>query len=84
MMATRIVLRSLGDDAFGAYRVAAEWLAYVALLDFGLGSALYPIFARAASSSDPEEEEKALSTSLRAYLVVLAFMPSVLRAFCSL
>ena len=42
-----LLLRWLGDDRLGAYRVAMEYLGYIALLDFGLSGGLQAAFAAA-------------------------------------
>ena len=52
LVATPFMLRWLGAEALGAYRAAADWVGYLAVLELGLGGAMLPLVARALSQPD--------------------------------
>ncbi len=72
--ATPWLLRWLGEERFGAYRVAADWYGYLTFLEFGIGGALLPLLARALGSNQREKVPDLLAASVRAYLGVASCM----------
>src|SRR5207247_592046 len=70
IVATPIVLRSLGEQRFGAWRVALEWLGHLGLLELGLGGALLALLARAVGKGDPSAVSAALDAGFRVFLRV--------------
>jgi O-antigen/teichoic acid export membrane protein len=48
-VATPFLLRYLGAERYGAFRVACDWAGYLGLLELGLGGALIPLLARAVT-----------------------------------
>lgn len=52
LVTTPILLRELGPTRFGTFRIAQEYLGYLALLEFGLGGALMVGFARTVAVGD--------------------------------
>ena len=52
LITTPILLQHLGDERVGAYRAAAEWVGYLALLDFGIAGSLQVAFARAIGTGN--------------------------------
>ncbi len=70
LVATPFLLRWLGEDRFGAFRVTLDWFGYLALFELGLGEALWPLLARAAGRGDTKSVEHTLAAGIRAYLHV--------------
>jgi O-antigen/teichoic acid export membrane protein len=68
---TPLLLRWLGDSTFGTFRLASDWLGYLALLEFGLGGALPPLIARALAKNDEAGVRALVATGVRAYGRVL-------------
>ncbi|MGO9604274.1 MAG: lipopolysaccharide biosynthesis protein [Candidatus Binataceae bacterium] len=68
------MLRWLGDERYGAVEAATDWLAYISLLEFGIGGALLPLMARALAQRDERQVGTLLVAGIRAYLVVTALM----------
>lgn len=71
------LLRWLGEERFGAYRVLLEWLAYVVLMEMGLGVALMVRIAGAAARGDEGSVRSLLVAGLRAYARVTLGMLAV-------
>jgi O-antigen/teichoic acid export membrane protein len=74
LFATRYVLHWLGEEVFGAVRVATDWMGYLTLLDLGIGTALYATFSRSIAANNPDDERAELATSIRAYILVTLLM----------
>lgn len=76
LLATPPLLRWLGDERFGAFRVTTDWYGYVALFELGLGGALLPLLAQANGRRNVELVRQTLVAGMRAYwrltLVMLA------------
>jgi len=70
LITTPLLLRYLGDERVGAYRVAAEWAGYLALLDFGITGALQVALARALGTGDRAGVAAAVRAGARAGLVL--------------
>lgn len=47
LVTTPLILEALGDDRFGGFRALSDWMGYLLLVDFGLGSALSVALVRA-------------------------------------
>jgi O-antigen/teichoic acid export membrane protein len=67
---TPLVLRGLGPERLGVFRVATEWAGYLALLEVGLSGALAPLLARAAATGDRQQVRSVLTAGVRAYVRV--------------
>src|SRR3954470_2538174 len=52
-VATPILLRLLGGERLGAFRVMGEWLGYLTVVDLGLTAALPVFLLRAYAGPDP-------------------------------
>lgn len=65
LWATPLILRWLGEERYGAYRAAQDWLGYVGLLELGLGGALVALLAQAIR--DTRRVSRVLAAGLRAY-----------------
>lgn len=70
LWATPLLLRWLGDERFGAFTVATDWLGYLALLEFGLGGALAPLLAMAEGRGDQHAARGLMVTGIRKYIRV--------------
>lgn len=70
-VSTPLLLRWLGETTFGTFRLASDWLGYLALLELGLGGALPPLLARALARGDEAGVRTLVSTGVRAYVRVL-------------
>ena len=71
LAATPLILRGLGDERYGIFRAASDWLMYLGLLELGLGGALRALFARALAQDDPTQVATVLRAGQRAYLRVM-------------
>jgi O-antigen/teichoic acid export membrane protein len=47
LVATPVIVGALGEERFGAFRAISDWMGYLLLADFGLGSALAVALVRA-------------------------------------
>ena len=74
LWATPLLLHWLGDERFGAFQVATDWLGYVALLEFGLGGALAPLLAMAEARRDERAAQGLIVTGIRSYAKVAIMM----------
>lgn len=70
LIATPLLLRHLGDERVGAYRAASEWIAYIALLDFGIAGSLQVAFARAIATGDRAGVAGSVRAGVRAGLIL--------------
>jgi O-antigen/teichoic acid export membrane protein len=68
-----LLLRWLGQERYGAFRVTLDWLGYLALLELGLGGALPPLFAKAVGQTDILAIRRTMSAGIRAYIGVGLF-----------
>jgi O-antigen/teichoic acid export membrane protein len=67
LFATPMILHWLGDERFGAFQVATDWMAYLILLEFGLGGALMPLIALAQARRDEAAVHDLMVTGVRSY-----------------
>ncbi len=74
LFATPLLLRWLGDERMGAVEAMSQWFGYVSLLEFGIGGALMPLFARALARRDSEQVRTLIAAGARAYLYVCGLM----------
>ncbi|MGA6974435.1 MAG: oligosaccharide flippase family protein [Candidatus Binatus sp.] len=70
LWATPLLLHWLGDERFGAFQVATDWLGYLGLLEFGLGGALAPLLAMAEGRGDERAARGLMVTGIRNYVKV--------------
>jgi O-antigen/teichoic acid export membrane protein len=69
-IATPFLLRWLGEERFGAYRVTFDWYGYLTFLELGLGGALLPLLARALGKNEKDKLGALLAAGIRAYFAV--------------
>ena len=67
LLATPPLLRWLGDERFGAFRVTSDWYGYLSLFELGLSGALLPLLARAIGLEDLVLIRQTLAAGVRAY-----------------
>jgi O-antigen/teichoic acid export membrane protein len=70
LFATPLLLHWLHDERFGAFQVATDWMAYLFLLEFGLGGALMPLIAISEARRDEKAVHDLMVTGVRAYTKV--------------
>src|SRR5260370_34267944 len=69
-VSTPWILRWLGEERFGAFRVTADWLSYVLLLEFGVVGALLPLLARGLARNDEVYVRDLLAAGSRPHFVI--------------
>jgi O-antigen/teichoic acid export membrane protein len=70
LWATPLVLHWLGDERFGAFQVATDWLGYLTLLEFGLGGSISPLLAMTEARGDERAARGLMVTGIRKYAKV--------------
>src|SRR5258708_39071803 len=73
-VSTPWVLRWLGEEAFGAFRVTSDWLSYLVFLEFGVGGALLPLLARGLARNEENSVRDLLAAGGRAYFAITSVM----------
>jgi O-antigen/teichoic acid export membrane protein len=73
-VSTPWVLRWLGEEAFGAFRVTSDWLSYLVFLEFGVGGALLPLLARGLARNEENSVRDLLAAGVRAYFAITSVM----------
>ncbi len=71
IFATPYLLKWLGNDQFGAYRLLMDYTGYLFLLEFGLGDSLIPLVAHALAIKSPKQTRQVLVTGIRAFICVV-------------
>lgn len=90
-ISTPYLVRWLGPDRFGAFRIVQDWLTYLTLLDLGLVGALVGCMSSAVGRGDSDEVRAWLSTGMKMYAglmlimlacgaVLVAALPSAIRS----
>ncbi|MBI4402677.1 MAG: oligosaccharide flippase family protein [Deltaproteobacteria bacterium] len=74
LVATPLILRWLGAERFGAYRVTLDWLGYLLLLELGFQNSLLSLLARAAGSSQSATLESTVAMGVKTYLRIALAM----------
>ncbi len=74
LLATPFLLRWLGEEKFGAFRVALDWCGYLSLFELGLSGALLALLAKPIGRNDIQAIRQTLAAALRAYLSAGAIM----------
>lgn len=73
-VATPLLLRLLGGERLGAFRVMGEWLGYLTVVDLGLTAALPVFLLRAYSGTDPNAPRALTRYGLRLMSAVAAII----------
>jgi O-antigen/teichoic acid export membrane protein len=74
VLSTPWLLHWLGVERFGTYRVMLDWLAYVGLLELGLGSALTVRLGVALGKGDRHRAQSLLNAGVREFFLVTLVM----------
>jgi O-antigen/teichoic acid export membrane protein len=69
---TPLMLRSLGQEGYGLYALIGAFVAYMGVLDFGLGNAIVRYVAKFRAQGDAIAEGALLVMSLRVYGAIAA------------
>jgi O-antigen/teichoic acid export membrane protein len=77
LLATPWLLRWLGAERFGAFKVLTDWVGYLTLLDLGLGGALLAGLASGVGAGDDDAVRGVLASGRRAYFGVAALTLAV-------
>lgn len=67
---TPLLLRWLGEERLGAFRVAQDWAGYLTLFETGISGALGAFVAQALAANSQVELHNTLAAGFRAYLRV--------------
>lgn len=70
-LATPWLLRWLGSERFGVYKILLDWMGYLALLELAINGALIGILAPRVAKSDASQVRSLLAAGLRAYTWVM-------------
>ena len=65
-----VLFRFLSKEEYGLYQLMGSLVAYVSLMDFGLGSTLMRYYARAIEAGDNERQENLLAMGLIIFLII--------------
>ncbi|MDV3349878.1 polysaccharide biosynthesis C-terminal domain-containing protein [Leptothoe sp. LEGE 181152] len=64
----------LGDEAFGAFRVAMDWVAYLSIITIGIGGGLLPLLSKSIAQRDKNGIYDVLKIGLEAYCKATVLM----------
>ena len=67
---TPIMLRLLGQNEYGLYKLSASFTSYLGLISFGIGSAVSRYLMKSKTESGKEEEEKYFGLFLTIFRVI--------------
>lgn len=70
LVSTPLLIKWLGKDTFGVFRILVAYFGYLSLLEFGLGGGISPILARSLGVDDGAGIVKTLAAGARAYFRV--------------
>src|SRR5262245_44238627 len=65
---TPVLLRWLGPEQFGTYRVLLDWSGYLLLFELGLGGSLMARFATSLGSGNPSMTRGLIAAGMKLYL----------------
>ena len=70
LVATPVLLKALGKASYGGFRVVFDGYGILSILEFGLGGALGPLFAKALNAGEADAVRRAAGAGFRAYVKV--------------
>jgi len=73
LVATPFILKFLGQEQYGAFRVLMDWTAQLGLLEFGLYTALLPIFSQSLTPSSDYNPRTVFRQAFQKYVFVLIY-----------
>jgi O-antigen/teichoic acid export membrane protein len=74
---TPILLRWVGDEVFGSFRVGLDLFGYIGLLDCGISGAVLAMIARAHAREDRRSIEAVTGAGIRSYVPIAAGMLAI-------
>jgi O-antigen/teichoic acid export membrane protein len=74
LVTTPILLRLLGVEVFGVYKILGDWMANLAILELGLGGAVVTVLIPTVHAGDRRATASALKEGFRAYSFMLVPM----------
>lgn len=74
LFAAPLLLNWLGDERYGTFRVANDWIGYVGLLELGVSGSLMSLLAQSIGRGNQKQVYLTLVTGIRAYIKVAAVM----------
>lgn len=87
MISSRIVIRYIGDDRFGAFRSLLELFGFLNLIDVGISSSLRPLLAKAVGTDQTSEISKIMQTAYQLFryaLLLSIILGIMISLFCYL
>jgi O-antigen/teichoic acid export membrane protein len=84
VLTTPLILRWLGNERFGAFETATDWMGYIGILEWVVAESLPPLLTRAYGRRDEDAVRKIVAASLRAYAriaVVMLVLGLIIGAF---
>lgn len=79
-VSTPLLLKWLGAERFGAFRVLVGWYAYLPLLELGLGGSLLALLPAAVARDDRREVCDLMSAAMRVYAWIVPLAAVLLLA----
>lgn len=70
LLLTPFIIRTLGQAEYGVYKLSASVVAYLLLLDLGVGNAITRYIAKFRASGEKEQSQKFLGVATIYYMVI--------------
>lgn len=70
-IATPIIVEKIGEESFGHYRLLSDWMAFIALAEFGIGGGVLVLFSRIVR----EKKEKIVELFQTVFGVYVRLIP---------
>ena len=70
LLLTPFIIRTLGQAEYGVYKLSASVVAYLLLLDLGVGNAITRYIAKFRASGEKEQSQKFLGVATIYYTVI--------------
>lgn len=70
LLLTPFIIRTLGQAEYGVYKLSASVVAYLLLLDLGVGNAITRYIAKFRASGEKEQSQKSLGVATIYYTVI--------------
>src|SRR4051812_8010907 len=74
LVTTPILLRLMGSEVFGVFRIMGDWMANLTILEFGLGGAIAAVLVPAVHAEDNQSTASTLKEGFRAYGYIVFLM----------
>ncbi len=91
-IATPFLLKGLGEERFGAFRLLTDWLSHLGIFEIGLAGSLMALFVDALGKSDSQMTHKIFNAGIYYFtkiaiasifggVVIFAFIPHLISTF---